>query len=124
MAIKKPSTVDEYIQVAPPQAREKLRELRAILQRVAPHATETLKWGQPVFESGTILFAYSAHKSHLNFAPTGPSLKPFLKELTVYTVKKDSIQFTYDKPLPRELITRIAMYRLKDVEERGAKWKY
>ena len=120
----KPKTVEEYIKVAPEVGQEKLKEMRSILKKVAPNANEGLKWGKPVFESKTILFAYSTHKSHLSFIPTGPALKPFEKELSDYTVKKDSIQFMYDKPLPKELIRKIAEYRTQDVEERDAKWKY
>jgi uncharacterized protein YdhG (YjbR/CyaY superfamily) len=120
----KPKTVDEYIELAPETAQEKLIEIRSILSKVAPTATEVLKWGKPVFASKTILFAYSAHKFHLSFIPTGLALKPFEKELSGYTVKKDSIQFSYDKPLPKELIQKIAKYRTHEVEERDAKWKY
>ena len=98
--------------------------MRSILKNVVPNAREGLKWGKPVFESVTILFAYSAHKSHLSFIPTGPALKPFEKELSEYDVQKDSIQFSYNKPLPKELIKKIAEYRKDDAEKRGAKWKY
>jgi uncharacterized protein YdhG (YjbR/CyaY superfamily) len=120
----RPKTVDEYIELAPEIAREKLIEIRSVLSKVAPTATEVLKWGKPVFVSKTILFGYSAHKSHLSFIPTGLALKPFEKELSGYTVKKDSVQFSYDKPLPKELIKKIAKYRTQEVDERDAKWKY
>jgi uncharacterized protein YdhG (YjbR/CyaY superfamily) len=70
MPKNKPTTVDEYIESAPKEAQEKLRELRAILKEIAADATETLKWGQPVFEEERILFSYAAYKSHLNFMPT------------------------------------------------------
>ena len=121
---KKPTSVEEYIANTPEPAQTKLKELRSILRNVAPGAKELLKWGKPVFESKTILFAYSAHKSHLSFIPTGPALKPFRTELSEYVVKKDSVQFSYDRPLPEDLIRKIAKYRKEDAEERGAKWKY
>ena|SRR5690554_1139371 len=121
---KKPTSVEEYINALPEEAQTKIKEIRSILKSVAPKANEGLKWGKPVFESETILFAYSAHKAHLNFIPTGPALKPFEKELTEFSTKKDSIQFPYDRPLPENLIRKIAEYRKEDVEERGAKWKY
>lgn len=120
----KPINVDEYIEQLPEIAQSKIKELRLILRTVAPEATEGLKWGKPVFESVTILFAYSAHKSHLSFIPTGPALKPFEKELSDFSSKKDSVQFPYNKPLPEDLIRRIAKYRKIDVEKKGAKWKY
>ena len=124
MSPTKPTTVAEYIASAPEAARPKLSELRLLLRSVAPEATETLKWGQPVFEQGTILFAYAAHKAHMTFVPTGPALEPFAGELKGFKRAKDSFQLPYDRPLPTDLIRRIAAYRLEDVTERGAKWKY
>lgn len=120
----KPTTVTEYIEAAPQEAREKLHEIRAILRKVSPNATETLKWGSPVFEEGRILFSYSAHKSHLNFSPTGPAMEPFKEELAKYKTGKDTIQFPYDKPLPTALIRKIARFRLKQVRENDARWMY
>lgn len=121
---KKPETVEEYMEQLPEIARAKFGELRSILKSVAPEAKEGLKWGKPVFESKTILFAYSAHKAHLSFFPTGPALKPFKKELADFSTKKDSVQFFYKDPLPEQLIRKIAEYRKKEVEEKGAKWFY
>lgn len=121
---KKPQSVDEYIQAAPDYAKEKLRELRAILKTIAPNATEELKWGQPVFIEKRILYSYAAFKKHLTFMPTGPSLKPFEKDLIPFKTGKDTVQFNYDKPLPKDLIIRIAQYRYKDVIQNDAKWMY
>ena len=124
MPKKKPTTVEEYIQAAPKEAQKKLREIRAVLKKVAPKANETLKWGSPVFEEGRILFSYSAHKSHLNFSPTGPAMKPFKDELETYKTGKDTIQFSYDKPLPKSLIRKIAVFRARQVKEDDARWMY
>ena len=120
----KPKNVDEYIEAAPQEAQEKLREIRAILKKVAPGAKEALKWGSPVFEDGRILFSYSAHKLHLNFSPTGPAMKPFKEELAKFKTGKDTIQFPYDKPLPKALIRKIAAFRAKQVKENDARWMY
>jgi uncharacterized protein YdhG (YjbR/CyaY superfamily) len=122
MARTKATTVTEYINAAPKEAQKKLREIRAILKEVAPKATETLKWGSPVFEEKRILFSYSAFKSHLNFMPTHSSIEPFKKELAAFKTGKDTIQFPYDKPLPRTLIRKIAAFRAKDVRENDARW--
>jgi uncharacterized protein YdhG (YjbR/CyaY superfamily) len=118
----KATTVDEYFETAPQEAQKKLREIRAILKKVAPDATEALKWGTPVFEENRILFAYAAFKSHLNFMPTPDALKPFKKELADYKTGKGSIQFPYDKPLPKALIEKIAAFRVRDVRENDARW--
>jgi uncharacterized protein YdhG (YjbR/CyaY superfamily) len=124
MPKSKPATVDEYIAAAPQEAQEKLREIRAILKKVAPKAAEAIKWGYPVFEEGRILFSYAAHKTHLNFFPTGPALEPFREELAKFKTSKDTIHFPYDKPLPKGLIRKIAAYRAKQVRENDARWMY
>lgn len=122
IAKTKPTTVAEYIKNVPAKAQKKLREMRTILKAVAPNATETLKWGSPVFEEKRILFAYAAFKSHLGFMPTPSAMLPFKDELAEYVTGKGSIQFPYDKPLPKGLIRRIAAFRLKDVRENDARW--
>lgn len=118
----KPKTISEYIDAAPREAQDKLREIHAILKNVAPDAEETIKWGSPVFIEKRILFAYSAFKSHLNFMPTQGALEPFKEELAEYNTGKDTIQFTYDKPLPGKLIQKIATFRIKEVRENNALW--
>jgi uncharacterized protein YdhG (YjbR/CyaY superfamily) len=114
--------VAEYISTAPKEARGKLRELRAILKKVAPKATEALKWGSPVFEEKRILFAYAAFKTHINFMPTPSAMKPFETELAKFKTGKGSVQFPYDKPLPTSLIRKIAAFRVRELKEKDAKW--
>jgi uncharacterized protein YdhG (YjbR/CyaY superfamily) len=118
----KPTTVTEYILSAPKESQKKLRELRAILKEVAPGAKEALKWGSPVFEEKRILFAFAAFKSHINFMPTPSAMEPFRKELENYKTGKGSIQFPYDKPLPKGLIKKIAAFRVKELKEKDVRW--
>lgn len=124
MSKLKPTTVDEYIKIAPDIAQEKLNEIRSLLRSVAPRAIEEIKWGQPVFIENRILFSYAAFKNYIRFMPTGPSLEPFRDELSSYKSGKDTIQFPYDKPLPKDLIKKIAKYRYNDVLKNDAKWMY
>lgn len=120
----KPTTVAGYIGAASKEAQPKLRELRSVLKKVAPKATEALKWGSPVLEDGRILFAYAAYKTHLNFMPIGLAMAPFKEALAGYKTGKDTIQFPYDKPLPQALIRKIAAFRVKQVREKYARWMY
>jgi uncharacterized protein YdhG (YjbR/CyaY superfamily) len=105
MAKARPTTIAEYKPAAPKGAQKALREMRAILKEAAPRATEGLKWG-----------------SHLSFMPTPSAMKPFKKELAKYETGKGSIQFAYDKPLPRALIRRIAARRVKELREKDIRW--
>ena len=118
MASKRPTTIADYIRAAPREGQPHLRRLYAILKSVAPEAKEAIKWGTPFFVEPRFLFAFSAHKAHLNFAPTAAGLEPFRKQLEKYKTTKETLQIPYDKSLPEDLIRKIAERRLRDVRKR------
>jgi uncharacterized protein YdhG (YjbR/CyaY superfamily) len=117
--MKKATTIAEYIQMAPHQAQPHLQQLYDILKSVAPDAEEAIKWGNPFFIEPRFVFAFSAHKAHCNFAPYPAALKKFRKELEKYQTTENMFQLPYNKPLPEELIRKIAEYSLKLVRERS-----
>ncbi|HEY5546840.1 MAG TPA: DUF1801 domain-containing protein [Gemmatimonadaceae bacterium] len=118
MASKRPTTIAEYIRAAPREGQPHLRRLYAILKSVAPEAEEAIKWGTPFFVEPRFLFAFSAHKAHLDFAPTETALKVFRKELEEHKTTKNYLQIPYSNPLPDDLICKIAEYRVRVVRER------
>jgi len=121
---QRPTTIAAYIRAAPREGQPHLRRLYAILKRVAPAAQEAIKWGTPFFVEPRFLFAFSAHKAHLNFAPTPAVLEAFRKELKTHKTTKNAIQVPYDEPLPGDLIRKMAEYRLRHVRQSsdGAFW--
>src|SRR5688572_29396853 len=118
----KPATIAAYINAAPKAGQKTLRELYAVLRKAAPKAREGMKWSSPVFEEKRILFAFAAFKSHLNFMPTPSAMRPFKKELATYKIGKGSIQFPYDRRLPKTLLRKIARYRAKELREKDVRW--
>src|SRR6478609_4990756 len=100
----KPTTIAEYILAAPPAGQAHLRQVHAILKGVAPHAQEAIKWGTPFFIEPRFLFAFSAHKAHLSFAPSRASLEAFRDELQGHTTTKGTLRISYDKPVPKVLV--------------------
>jgi uncharacterized protein YdhG (YjbR/CyaY superfamily) len=115
---KRPTTIAGYIRAAPRAGQPHLRRLYAILKSVAPDAEETIKWGTPFFIEPRFLFAFSAHKAHLSFAPMAAALKQFSKELKKHRTTQQFLQVPYDQPLPEALIRRIARYRVRVVRAR------
>jgi uncharacterized protein YdhG (YjbR/CyaY superfamily) len=118
MASKRPTTIADYIEAAPREGQPHLRRLYAILKSVAPGAEEAIKWGTPFFVEPRFLFAFSAHKAHLNFVRAAAGLAAFRKELESHKTTKNALQIRYDEPLPEDLIRRIAAYCLGTVSER------
>src|SRR6185295_9581080 len=119
----KPKTVTEYINAAPKEAREKLREMRDCIREAAPAATESLKWGMPAFSYRRIMVTFAAFKNHIGFYPTPSAVKAFEKNLTKFKTAKGSIQFPLEKPLPLPLIRKITAFRVQESLEEDKKWR-
>ncbi len=120
----KPQTVDEYIDSFPENQKLKLAELRKILISALPDTTEDLKWGAPavIDKDGMILLIFSGHKEHMNLVATPSTREALQGELAGYKTGKGSVQLSYDKPLPVNLIEKIASYRLDEYRNHGVKW--
>ena len=118
MPVKKPSTIAEYIRSAPAAGQPHLRRLHKLLKSVAPDAEEAIKWGTPFFVEPRFLFAFSAHKSHVSFAPPQAVLDRFRKDFEPHQITKGLVKFAYDSPLPDDLIRRMAEDSLRTVSER------
>jgi len=114
----KATTIAEYIKAAPKAGQPHLRALHKLLKEVAPDATEAIKWGQPFFIEPRFVFAFSAHKAHLDFAPMESGLDPFREDFGKYRSTKNFLQVRYDEPLPVALIRKIAKRRVADVKKR------
>ncbi len=118
MTKKRPTTIEEYIAASPAGGQELLRQLYAILKSEAPEAQEVIKWGNPFFVEPRFLFAFSAHKAHLNFTPSAGVLKAFDKELEHHQTTENFLQIPYGQPLPEKLIRKMVRLQLKRVNNR------
>ena len=119
----KPNTITEYINIAPKEARDKLREMRSCIRKAAPGAKESLKWGMPAFSYRRILVTFAAFKHHIGFYPTPSAVKAFAKSLMRFKTAKGSIQFPLQKQLPLQLIHRITAFRVQESNVEDKKWK-
>lgn len=113
-----PTTIAGYIQAAPKAGQPHLHQLYELLKSAAPEATETIKWGNPFFVEPRFLFAFSAHKAHLSFAPGAEALEAFRDDLKQHKTTSNFLQVPYSEPLPAGLIRRMAKHRVKVVSER------
>lgn len=118
MTAKHPATIAEYIQAAPAAGQAHLHQIYDILKSAAPEAEEAIKWGTPFFVEPRFLFAFSAHKAHLGFAPIATAMEAFRKELAEHKTTKGTLHLPYNKPLPEKLLRQIAEYCLQEVSTR------
>jgi len=111
-------SIEDYIEKAPAAGQAHLRQLHALLKACAPKAQEAIKWGMPFFIEPRFLFSFSAHKAHLDFAPTSDLLQRYAGQLGEYKATKHMLQVRYDQPLPEALIRKMAKERVREVRAR------
>ena len=98
----------------PAPVQELLQELRAVIQKAAPDARETINYQIPTFVLHGNLVHFAAFKHHIGFYPTPSGIEAFEAELSAYEGAKGSVKFPIEKPLPFDLISRIVAYRVKE----------
>jgi uncharacterized protein YdhG (YjbR/CyaY superfamily) len=107
-------TVDEYLSAFPASTKKILQEVRKTIKQAAPNAEELISYNIPAFKLNGMLVFYAAYEKHIGFYPTSSGIKVFQDELTNYKTSKGAIQFPIDEPIPRDLITKIVRYRVKE----------
>ncbi|NLR68929.1 DUF1801 domain-containing protein [Chitinophaga varians] len=110
-------TTDEYLATVPETSLQKAREIREIIRKAVPKATEVISYNIPAFKLNKVLVWFAAYKSHVGFYPGGTAINVFQDDLTGYKTSKGAIQFPLDEPLPVSLINKIIKYRIKDLAE-------
>ena len=116
---KQPETIDEYIAAFPQNIQNLLHQVRNAIQKAAPGADETTKYGIPTFILNGNLVHFGGFKNHIGFYPAPRGLEAFKKELSNFKGAKGSVQFPLDKPLPIALIIKIVKYRVRQNSEKA-----
>ena len=119
MANKKQfKTMDEYIKTFPKDIQSILEKMRQSIRKAAPNAIEAISYQMPTFKlNGKNLVHFAAWKNHIGFYPTPSGTETFEKELSPYKFAKGSIQFPIDDPIPYDLVRKIVLFRIKDLEK-------
>jgi uncharacterized protein YdhG (YjbR/CyaY superfamily) len=110
------NTFDKFIIRFPLSVQKTLKKIRVTIKQVVPNAQDCFVYGVPGFKlNGKLLINFSAFKNHIGLYPTPSVIEHFKKELSLYKTSKGAIQFPLDKPIPYDLIEKIAKYRVKIV---------
>jgi uncharacterized protein YdhG (YjbR/CyaY superfamily) len=112
-----PETHAEYIAQFPLPVRARLKELRALIRKVAPEAEEKISYGIAAFDWNGPLVYIAGFKNHVSFFPTSSGVTAFKDKLKAYKTSRGTIQFPLDQPLPLRLITQIVRFRMKELRD-------
>ncbi|MGZ6040102.1 MAG: iron chaperone [Phenylobacterium sp.] len=112
-----PASVDGYIERCKPEVQAVLRDIRAVIRRAAPEATERLSYNMPTFFMGRVLIHYGAFNNHIGLFP--PVRDPGLQDkVAPYRGEKGNLRFPLDQPIPYDLIAEIVTARVKAASAR------
>jgi uncharacterized protein YdhG (YjbR/CyaY superfamily) len=122
-APKTPADIDAYIRQWPSEIRARLSELRDVVRKAAPHATEKISYQMPTFYYHGNLVHFAAHPRHIGFYPTPSAIVKFQKDLAGYKTSKGAVQFPLEEPLPLSLVDQMVRFRVLENEQKARKTK-
>jgi uncharacterized protein YdhG (YjbR/CyaY superfamily) len=114
---KSVKTHAQYIAQFPLPVRARLKELRALIRKVAPEAEEKISYGIAAFEWNGPLVYIAGFKNHVSFFPTSSGVTAFKDRLKAFKTSRGTIQFPLDQPLPVRLITQIVRFRMMELRD-------
>jgi len=108
-----PRTVDEYIAAQPETLRPKLEQVRTTIRKAVPQAVEGIGYRMPGYKlHGKPMLYFAGFKQHYSlFAASGAFFAALEDELQGYELRKGTIHFPLNQPVPVKLIARIATLR-------------
>lgn len=108
--------IDQYIAEQSKEVQPILEEIRKVLQEEFPDSIEKISWRMPTYWQKENLIHFAAFKNHVSIFPGGEASTVFANELEGYKTAKGTIQFPLNKPIPYDLIRKIARWRLSQVQ--------
>lgn len=117
-----PESVEEYLAALPATVQEIIGVLRSAIRSAAPGSKETFRYRIPIFVHHGHLVGYAAYQDHYSLHLMSPGLmERFSDELGPYGKTTATIHFSYDDPLPRDLVYRLVKARMAENEARENK---
>lgn len=113
-----PETIEEYIASFPPEVRTVLEEARRAIRAAVPGAGETISYGIASFTVGGRHLVYLAGwKRHISVYPVPEGDDALEAAIAPYRAAKGTLKFPLNKPVPYDLIERVAARLLAQREE-------
>lgn len=117
-------TIDEYIATFEGEDVAGLQAIRKAILAAVPEAEERISYQIPAFHHHGWVFYMSAYAKHFNLAcpPPSAAFETFKDELAEYKMTKSAVILPKSKPLPLDLIGRMAKVQAKaNAEREGVK---
>jgi uncharacterized protein YdhG (YjbR/CyaY superfamily) len=110
------SSHEQYFMSVAPEARPRLEAIQAKVSGRLPQASRCISYSLPAFKGRRVFFYFAAFKKHVGVYPPVTQDAALLEELAPYRGPKGNLSFPLDKPLPIELIGRVAVALHREYE--------
>ena len=106
-------SVEDYIAAQPLAAQPMLNQVRAAIRAGMPGAVESIAYDMPAYAlDGRRVLYFAGWKKHFAVYPLSTAMQAaFAGELASCVVEMGTIRFPLHRPLPAELIERLAAFR-------------
>lgn len=122
MENSKPKTVDEFIQISPPESQVLMLQLKKLIEATVPDAIGGIYWNVPIYKYHGILVGFSLAKRHLSVGiDTLPEDVRKLLEEKGYKTGKKTIQIKLNQKVPTREIKQLIVEQAKLNEKKQQK---
>jgi uncharacterized protein YdhG (YjbR/CyaY superfamily) len=102
-------SVDEYIGTFPDDVQVILEKVRQTIRAVVPSPGEKISYQLPTITlDGKSLMYFSGWKEHISVYPIPQVEAALAQEIEPYRSGKGTLKFPLNKPIPYDLISRLA----------------
>lgn len=116
-------TAGEYIANQTEEAQLILETLRHLIKEAVPEVQELKNCKVPSF---TLIpgvqpkqqMMIAAYAKYVSFYPHQAAVNHFSNELSDFELGRGTVKFPFNKPLPRELIKRMVVFRKEELENK------
>jgi uncharacterized protein YdhG (YjbR/CyaY superfamily) len=107
-------TIDDYIASFPDDVQAVLSKVRQAIRDAVPEADEAISYQIPTFRlDGRYLVYFAGWKSHVSVYPIPETDEALEQRLAPYRSGERTLKFPLDKPIPYDLIERVAALHAK-----------
>lgn len=118
MADRQFASVDEYIGSFPADVQAILEDVRRTIRNAVPAAGETISYQMPTITlEGKPLLYFAGWKRHISLYPAPTGDEAFEQQLAPYKSAKSTVKFPLSKPIPYDLIERVATLHMEQRQD-------
>ena len=106
---------EAYFAALSDERRERMLEIRRIIQACAPQLEETFGYGMPAFKAQKIIVYYAVFKNHIGLFPGKAAVEWIRNSWPHFAKGKATIQIQHTEAIPEDLIAALVHFRINEL---------